>query len=96
MKPKAMYKGKSGAAILKTARVAQMRAGNYEVVVTLDGREVVANLGSRGDGWGGTVSDVLVLADADGIIGKLQLSNRGASKLASLVEQTERKYATER
>ena len=58
-------KGKTAGGILKTAKIAQMRAGTWEIVVSHP-HECIAMIGERADGWGGRVADVLVLTDASG------------------------------
>jgi hypothetical protein len=85
------YKGQSAAAILKTARIEEMRAGNVEIVVTLPGEgNIIAILGTRPDGWGGSVTDVLVLTDVNGMNVRLSTTKRSLARLEALHADCER------
>jgi hypothetical protein len=91
---KLTYKGKTAGSILKTAQVKEMRAGNFEIVVTApDGADAVAMLGTRADGWGGTVEDVLVLTRSEGCIARVQASESAVRKLRALESQVNRAYS---
>ena len=86
------YKGQSAAAILKTAEIATMRAGNAEIVVKVPGedRTVIAQLGERHSLWGGNIKDVLVLTGVDGFRISLSTTSRSRAKLESLHAECER------
>lgn len=85
-------KGKTASGILKTAKIVQMRAGNWEVVVSHP-HECCAMIGERADGWGGTVADVLVLVDSDGLVARLEMSGRALAKMTALEAQCGAKYS---
>ncbi len=85
-------KGKTASAIIKTARVEQMRAGTWEIVVDHP-HQCVANIGERADGWGGRIADVLVLTDASGLVARLEMSSRAVEKMRALEAECEAKYA---
>lgn len=78
------YKGKTAGSYLKTALVAKSGAGIKEIFVPAAGRGVIAMLGQRRDGFGGTVTDVLVLGNADGIVVRLSTSPRAYRRLVKL------------
>ena len=85
------YKGKTAGGFLKSAQVVQMRAGNFEVVVTLpNGKEAIAMMGGRKDGWGGVAEDVMVLSNADGHLVTLSTSTAAYSKLRELLNSAEK------
>ena len=79
-------KGKTAGDILKTAKVVQMRAGNWEVVVSHP-HQCIATTGT------GTVSDVLILIDSDGLVARLEMSDAAMRKLAALELACEVKYS---
>ncbi len=85
-------KGKTASAIIKTARIEQMRAGTWEIVVDHP-HQCVAAIGERADGWGGRTADVLVLTDATGIVARLEMSAKALAKMRSLEAGCEAKYA---
>lgn len=91
------YRKQTAAAILKTARVEVMRAGNAEIIVTLPGAQgnTIAVLGTRADGWGGTVRDVLVLTDVDGLNVRLATNRRSLAKFEALHAECERVQVAE-
>ena len=77
------YLGQAAGGIGKTAKVAQMRAGNWEIVVrTRDGTEHIAIAGN----------DVLTLTQAHGVVAQLHMSNRAAEKMQSLADAIEARY----
>ena len=79
------YKGKTAGGILASARMVKMQAGTIEVVVTLsDGQDAIVMLGERGDGYGGRVADVCVLADVDGVIARLSTTAASYRRLREL------------
>lgn len=80
------YKGKTAGAYLKTARVALSGAGLKEIWVPAAGPGVIAMLGERKDGWGGSVKDVLVLV-ADRPIARLHTSPRAYRRLVALAAE---------
>lgn len=90
------YRGQTAAALLRTAHVAEMRAGNYEIVVTTkDGAQYVAMAGGRRNGWGEIeYPGVLVLEEAAGVVARLSLSARGKERLANLGAAIERAHRT--
>lgn len=84
------YKGQTAGGILKTAQVAQTKAGTFEIfVTTADKQQAIAILGGRRDGWGGVAEDVLVLTEAAGCIARLSCSKRALQQLRSLTAKTE-------
>lgn len=85
-------KGKTASAIIKTARIEQMRAGNWEIVVDHP-HQCVASIGERHDGWGGRIADVLVLTDASGLVARLDMSSEALDKMRALEADCEAKYA---
>ena len=87
------YKGQTAGGWLRKAAVHKMQAGNYEIVVNLPDGDAVAMLGQRGDGYGGTVTDVLVLTRAEGCIARLETSPSAYRKLVRLEQQVEQAYA---
>ena len=82
------YKGQRAGGILKTAKVVRMQAGNYEIVVKdRDGRELLAYLGNcPGFGWG-LIEDVLVLCCSDGVVARLNISDRAYNKMRELEKE---------
>ena len=90
------YRRQSAAAILRTARVAVMQAGNAEILVTLPNinTPAIALLGTRQSGWGDTVRDVLVLTEVeDGQPGRnvrLTTTPRSLARLEALHNECER------
>ena len=90
------YRKQTAAAILKTARIEVMRAGNAEILVNIPGVKTpaIALLGTRQSGWGDTVRDVLVLTEIeDGQPGRnvrLATTPRSLAKLESLHAECER------
>ena len=87
------YRKQNAAAILKTARVAVMQAGNAEIVVDLPGHKllsVIALLGTRKSPWGDTCRDVLVLTDVDGLAVRLSTTSRSLGRLEALHDECER------
>ena len=84
------YKGQTARQILNTANIATMQAGNVEIVVTVNGRPAHAQLGSRTDGWGGTIDDVLVITDVAGLITRLLCGGRAIRDLERLTADVER------
>jgi hypothetical protein len=90
----ATYKGQTAGGIIKTAVIQKMAAGTWEVIVTTkDGQTHVANIGERNSGWGGTVADMLVLAQVDGITARLQMSGVALGKMECLIAKCDSKYA---
>lgn len=87
----ATLNGKTAGGIVKTAKIQQMRAGNFEIVVTHP-HECIASIGERKDGWGGTVADVLVLMDASGLVAKLPMSDQALKKMRALEAEIEAKH----
>jgi len=85
------FKGKTAGGILKTAKVCEMRAGNHEVVVSHP-HECVATIGIRGNGWGGSVYDVLVLTDANGVVARLEMSDKALAIMESLESECDAMY----
>lgn len=87
MDTKITYLGQTAGGILKTARMQQMRAGNWEVVVTTrDGREHHAIQGGR-NGCGETIDDVLYLVDVSGTNAALLTSATAYANLRDLSKQ---------
>ena len=90
------YRKQTAAAILKTARVEVMQAGNAEIVVDLPGYKpsdktsIIALLGTRQSPWGGTYRDVLVLTDVDGLNVRLSTTQRSLARLEVLHDECER------
>ena len=79
------YKGQRAGGILKTAKVVRMQAGNYEIrVKDRDGRELIAYLGEDLLIGGGVISDVLVLCNFDGVVARLNMSDRAYNKMREL------------
>ena len=90
------YRKQTAAAILKTARVEVMCAGNAEIVVDLPGnKNCVARLGTRQSPRGGTYQDVLVITDVDGLNVRLSTAPRSLAKLESLHAECERVQCAE-
>ena len=79
------YKGQRAGGILKTAKVVRMQAGNYEIrVKDRDGRELIAYLGEDLLIGGGVITDVLVLCCFDGVVARLNMSDRAYDKMREL------------
>ena len=79
------YKGQSAGGILKTAKVVRMQAGNCEIgVKDRGGRELLAYLGEDLLIGGGVISDVLVLCNFDGVVARLNMSDRAYNKMRKL------------
>ena len=93
------YKGQTASAILKTARVEVMRAGNAEILVTLPHIKTpaIALLGTRKSGWGDTIRDVLVLTEVENGQPerniRLSTTPRSLAKLVALHDECERVQA---
>lgn len=83
---RATYKGRTAGGYLRTARVEEMRAGNVEVVVTVDNYDAHAILGRTDNG-----TPVVTFADATGPIVRLSLSARAEEKLERLTQQADHK-----
>ena len=82
------YKGQTAGGILKTAKVVRMQAGNYEIVVKdRDGCELIAFLGEDLLIGGGVISDVLVLCNFDGVVARLNMSDRAYNKMRELEKE---------
>lgn len=84
-------KGKTAGGIVRTAKVCQMRAGTWEIVVSHP-HQCIAMIGARKDGWGGSISDVLVLTDADGLVARLEMSAGALTKMQELESKREASY----
>lgn len=91
---KVTIKGKTAGGILKTAKISQMPAGTWEIVVSHP-NVCVAMICERADGWGGRVADVLVLTDASGVVARLEMSATALAKMQDLAAQCEAKYSAE-
>jgi hypothetical protein len=91
------YRKLNASAILRTARIAVMKAGNAEIVVNVPGREdfVIAMLGQREDGWGGAISDALVLSDVEGVICRMATTRASLARLEELTKECELQQAAE-
>jgi len=85
------FKGKTAGGILKTAKVCEMRAGNYEVVVSHP-HECIAMIGARKDGFGGSVYDVLVLSDVNGVVARMEMSDKALARMESLKDECDAMY----
>ena len=82
---KKTYKGQRAGGILKTAKVVRMQAGNYEIrVKDRDGRELLAYLGDRP---GFVLRDVLMLCCSDGVVARLNMSDRAYNKMRELEKE---------
>ena len=82
------YKGQLAGGILKTAKVVRMQAGNYEIrVKDRDGRELLAHLGNCPGFGRGLIEDVLVLYCADGVVARLNMSDRAYNKMRELEKE---------
>ena len=84
-------KGRTAGGIIKTAKIEQMRAGTWEIVVSHP-HQCIAMIGERADGWGGRIADVLVLADSSGLVARLSMSSSALAKMRTLESQREAKY----
>lgn len=86
------YLKQTASALLKTARVAKMQAGNYEVVVSVPKMgDCLARIWSRGDGWGGNIPDVLGLENVHGDKLTLTTTARSLARLQELIAEAEAK-----
>ena len=82
------YKGQRAGGILKTAKVVRMQAGNYEIVIKdRDGRELLARLGNCPGFGRGLIEDVLVLYCSDGVVARLNMSDRAYNKMRELEKE---------
>ena len=80
------YLGQTAGGIIKTAEIAQMRAGNWEIVVrTADGENHQAIAGNG----------VLTLMQAQGVVVQLPMSDAAYQKMQNLQEEIEAQYAEE-
>lgn len=75
METQKTFKGMTSGAIVKTARVEEMEAGNSEVVVTIDGQDYLALLNDY---------DHLCVRDFSGLAVVLELSGRSVKKMSDL------------
>jgi hypothetical protein len=81
----------TSAAVLRTAHVAQSKAGSYEVWVNPPKiGECIARVGTRPDGWGGEISDILNLDHQDGRI-RMTMSRRSLEYMLDLQGRAESK-----
>lgn len=86
------YLKHNASTLLKTARVAPSKSGCYEVWVTVPKLgECLARIWSRGDGWGGRISDVLGLENGHGDKLSLATTPRSLARLEALVAECEEK-----
>jgi hypothetical protein len=87
------YRKQTAYMILKTARVAPSRAGDWQVWVTVPrfGVSCLARLQTRATGWGDSASDVLHLENDCGETLTLTTSPRALSLLKELVAEAEAK-----
>ena len=77
------YLGQTAGGIIKTAQIAQMRAGNWEIVVrAADGSEHVAIAGNN----------VLTLMQVHGVTAQMHMSDRAAKKMQALTDAIEARY----
>ena len=77
------YFGQTAGGIIKTAQIAQMRAGNWEIVVrAADGSEHVAIAGNN----------VLTLMQVHGVTAQMHMSDRAAKKMQALTDAIEARY----
>jgi len=76
------YLGQTAGGILKTAKIAQMRAGNWEVVVkSKDGQQHLAVASHDGT--------MLTLVQVQGCVAQLSMSAMAAAKMAALSDEVE-------
>ena len=87
----ATIKGKTAGGIVKGAQIMQTRAGLWEIFVSHP-HQCIATIGAREDGWGGTVSDVLVLTDITGLVARLEMSAKALAKMEALEARIESMY----
>ena len=85
------FKGKTAGGILNTAKVCEMRAGNYEVVVSYP-HECSATIGERSNERGGRVYDVLVLSDVNGVVARMEMSDKALTRMESLQDECDAMY----
>lgn len=78
--------------LLKMARVAKLRAGNWDVVIDLpDFGTCLVSLCERADGWGGTIADAMRIDAIDKRVTKRSLNNKQLAKLEELTAEAERR-----
>jgi hypothetical protein len=86
------YLKNSASSLLKTATVAQTKAGEWVVFVTVPKMgDCIARIWGRSNGWGGTVQDVLGLENAHGETLSLKTTSRSLATLEALLTEAERK-----
>lgn len=81
------YRGESGYTILRRAAIEQMRAGNWEIAVSLPLHGAcVIDQDQDSD---------MVVRDSQGIVAYLAMGRRGRDLLASMCKQREASYVSE-
>lgn len=86
------YLKQTASTILKTARIAPSKAGDYQIWVNVPKMgECLARLQTRQTGWGDSSADVLYLENGHGDKLTLTTTSRSLALLESLVAEREAK-----
>lgn len=86
------YLKETASTLIKTARIAPSKAGDYQIWVTVPKMgECQAHLQTRQTGWGDSSADVLALENAHGDRLTLTTTSRSLALIESLVAECEAK-----